>query len=175
MRETLVLALVGLALASRPAIADFERWSADVKDDPFSGGVSVVVDYMATLRSGAVFFCDTQSSGIKVRVIPGWTHVSDINGLSPKMEFAIDGKKLAEANGRTGSIGDSLATAEADLPAGIAHVLTNAFIEARKQVAINDGMSDAPLLLGATGSTKSGLALLACLARQSDFVPDKLP
>lgn len=159
---------LGFLLLAVPgqALADFERWSAEVEDDPFTGGVRVTLSYMETLRSGVFMFCDSTESGFRVRVIPGYAYTPMLDGLRPMMEFAIDGSMLMAEKGTTGSVGDNLAAAEARITGPDADAYVKAFMAAKRQVAIKDGMSDRPALLRASGSTKAGQALAACLTRQ---------
>jgi hypothetical protein len=155
-----------MALSTTSAFADFERWSVETEDDPFSGGQKIVVNYMSTLRSGVFIFCDSAQPGIKVRAVPGWNYVSDLEGFEPTMEFAFDGTKLLSARGATGAVGDNIAAAEVTLLGEQAEKFAQAFAAASKQVAIRDGISDQPHLLRASGSTKSGQALAKCIQKQ---------
>jgi hypothetical protein len=153
------------------ARAGFESWSAEVKDDPFSGGQSVMVTYMSSLRSGVLIFCDSTKDGLRVRAIPGFEFNSVLDAAKPTMEFAIDGKRVGYASASTGTVGENLAASEADLPAGLAANFIRAFMNAHRQVAVKDGISDRPLLLSASGSTRSGKALFACMQKQPSWLP----
>lgn len=155
-----------LLAATNLAAADFLSWSADIENDPFSGGRKVVVNYMSSLRSGVFIFCDSAEPGVRVRAVPGWAYVADLALIEPTIEFAFDGQRLLGAKGSTGSVGDNLAAAEVTLQGEQARQFVEAFAAARKQVAIKDGISDQHHLLKATGSTRSGQQLSACLSRQ---------
>lgn len=166
MRGKIVGALFFLA-AVTPARADFERWSAEVDNDPFTKGQRVVVSYMSTVRSGVFIFCDSAKESFSVRAIPGFAYDQALEAMSPKMSFAIDGNVVLEdIDAETGSVGDNLAAAEVTLSANQASILVDAFMKAGKQVAIQDGISDQPHLLRARGSTKAGGALQKCLDLQ---------
>ena len=121
---------------------------------------------MSTLRSGVVVFCDTSDVGIKIRAIPGFDYVEGLALVSPKASFAIDGQKLLDADGSTGQVGNNLAAVDITLDADKALKFVKAFAAAKKQVAIKDGISDAPHLLTARGSTNAGKALSACIEAQ---------
>jgi len=97
------------AAYSSPALADFQRWSVGIEDDPFSGGKKVSVDYSETIRSGALIQCDTSQQGLRFRVVPGYVHTPVLEYATPTLEFAIDGKRLFAVKGTTGSVGDNLA------------------------------------------------------------------
>lgn len=149
-----------------PALADFERWTAEVEKDPFSGGTKVIADYMSSMRSGVFIFCDSATDGIRVRAIPGFAMEPGMSDLKPMMEFAIDGKRLISSGGRVVSVGDGIAAAESTLVGVNADIFVDAFAGAKKQVAIKDGISDAPHLLRASGSTASGKQLSECIKSQ---------
>lgn len=156
-----------LFVSALPALAGFDNWSVISDDDPFSGGSRVTIGYSSSIRSGALIMCDTAKSGITIRAIPGFVYDAKLSGFEPSMEFAIDGKRLKEEQGRTGAVGDNLAISEADLPREDANEFVEAFSTAKRQVAIKDGISDRPHLLGARGSKKAGAALARCLEKQS--------
>lgn len=162
------LSLAGalLAVSTNLAVADFLRWSAEIENDPFSGGRKVTVNYMSSLRSGIFIFCDSAEPGVRVRAVPGWAYDADLALIEPTLEFAFDGKRLLGAKGSTGSVGDNLAAAEVALQGDQARQFVEAFGTAQKQVAVKDGISDRPHLLKANGSTKSGQQWSACLSRQ---------
>jgi hypothetical protein len=168
VKRLVAIAVSALALTTSSAWADFQRWSAETESDPFSGGQKVTVDYMSTLRSGIFIFCDSAVPGVSVRAVPGWAYVDDLEGFKPIIEFAIDGKLLLSAVGRTGAVGDNIAAAEVTLTDDQAVQFVEAFASARRQVAIKDGISDQPHLLRASGSTKAGQALAGCIKAQKD-------
>jgi hypothetical protein len=152
--------------AAVPAHADFQRWSAETEEDPFSGGRRVTANFMSSLRSGVFIICDTAEQGLTVRAIPGFAHDPALESLSPEIEFAFDGKRLFGQTGRTGSVGDNLAAAETVLTVDNAWLFVEAFDGARKQIAVKDGISDRPHLLTAAGSSKAGAALVKCMQGQ---------
>jgi len=167
MRRIALSMFVALA-ACQAARADFLRWSAESEADPFSGGKKVSVDYMSSVRSGVFMLCDSTEDGLKIRVIPGYAYVTDLDDIKPNMEFAIDGKRLIGREGKTLSVGDNLAAAEVVLKGEDAATFIVAFGNAKSQVAIRDGISDAPHLLKASGSTLSGKKLAECYNAQPE-------
>lgn len=162
----LIFILVALASTAGPAAADFNRWSSETEQDPFSGGKRVTVDYMSSLRSGVIIICDTKETGLMIRAIPGFTFTDVLVGATPEMEFAIDGVRIMGQSGQTGAVGDNLAVAQTMLTKENAETFVAAFAGARKQVAIKDGISDRPYLLSARGSTKAGGDLVSCMDGQ---------
>lgn len=58
--------VMGLAAAS-PALADFQRWSVVVEDDPFDGKGRLSINYMDSLKSGVIILCEQGSNKITVR------------------------------------------------------------------------------------------------------------
>ncbi|CAH0132650.1 hypothetical protein SRABI05_00085 [Agrobacterium fabrum] len=161
-----VLSAVFFASITAPAMAGFQQWSVDTEDDPFSGGKRVTVDFMSSIRSGVIVICDTAEKGLMFRAIPGFVFDSRLQGLTPEIEFAIDGVRLLGQTGETGAVGDNLAAAQVMLTKENAESLVAAFATAKKQIAIKDGISDRPHLLTARGSTKAGASLLTCMKLQ---------
>jgi len=150
-------------LVSGPANAGFDSWTAETEPNPFNKKKSVTVNYMDTLRSGVFLLCDGGTGVLTLRAIPGFTYDAAMVDFEPTLRFAVDGKVIGEAKGETGSVGDNLAIAQAQLDGDLAHKFIDAFIESNSQIAIDSGISDRPTLLGARGSTKSGTALKECL------------
>ncbi len=165
MKFKLPLMLAASMLFSLPAKADFERWSINKESDPFTKGEKVVVDYMSSLRSGVLVFCDTAEPGIEIRAIPGFVYSPDMEALSPEFAVAIDGEVLFTKSARTGMVGDNLAISSLFLDDFDAKRFIDAFAASKKQIAIKDGIADKPHLLKASGSTKAGQALQACLSK----------
>ena len=58
------ITIASLALSYSAANAGFETWSVSVETDPFSKGQRVTVDYMSSIRSGVLIFCDTAEKEI---------------------------------------------------------------------------------------------------------------
>ncbi len=165
--RVLVLSIGILAASAVQASAGFLEWDADVEEDPFSGGKRVTVGYMSSIRSGVVIICDTAEKGVTIRAIPGFAFDGALSGLSPEIEVAFDGKRLLGQEGQTGSVGDNLAIAEVLLSVENSETFVRAFAEAKKQIAVKDGISDRPHLLTARGSTKAGAALVKCMDGQA--------
>ncbi len=164
--KKLGVAVAGLLLSAGTASADFERWSAEIENDPFSNGMRVTVDYMSSIRSGVVIICDTKEPGILIRSIPGFAYEASLMLVTPEMQIAVDGNIMTAGEGETGSVGDNLAVSQVTLTKETASQFVEFFTAARKQVAIKDGISDRPFLLSARGSTKASDALKRCLAGQ---------
>lgn len=146
--------------------AGFQSWSVDTESDPFSGGESVSVNFMTTIRSGVLVLCNSAEKGLRVRAIPGFAYDQRLEGFKPTLKFAFDGKLLFTAEGETGSVGNNLAASEVTLEGDQAKQFVEAFALAKKQVAIDDGIADKPHLLTAKGSTSSGAAIVSCVAKQ---------
>ncbi|WP_274627591.1 hypothetical protein [Arvimicrobium flavum] len=166
MRLATLALFTASTLSINSAAADFLRWSAEIENDPFSGGRKVLVN-MSTIRSGVFIVCDTAEPGVRVRAVPGWAYVPDLALIEPTIEFAFDGERLLGAKGTTGAVGDNIAAAEVLLQGDQARQFVSAFASAQRQVAIKDGISDQPHLLKASGSTKAGEALVGCLDKQT--------
>nr|WP_316654854.1 hypothetical protein [uncultured Gellertiella sp.] len=165
MRKVIILFSM-FALISSPVLAGFDSWSTETEKDPFSGGIRVTVDYSSSLRSGVVIFCDDAQSGIQVRMIPGFAYEPSLADVTPEIEFAIDGQRLLGQEGQTGSVGDNLAISETNLTGDNAKTFVSAFAQAKRQIAIKDGISDRPYLLTARHSKKAGEALVTCMESQ---------
>ena len=162
----LLLGTSVLLASTVSALAGFDRWTTSVEKDPFSGGERVTVDMSTSIRSGIIIFCDTAENGVAVRAIPGFTFDDSLVGVSPKMEFAVDGERITGGTGQAGAVGDNLATAEVRLMRAAALQLVEAFAAAKNQIAVKDGISDRPYLLSVRGSTKAGVALQDCMSKQ---------
>lgn len=160
------LAIAGLLLSAGTASADFERWSAEIENDPFSNGMRVTVGYMSSMRSGILIICDTKEPGMLIRAIPGFAYESSLALVTPEIQIAVDGNIMTAGDGETGSVGDNLAVSQVTLNKETALQFVDLFTAAKKQVAIKDGISDRPFLLSARGSTKASEALKRCIAGQ---------
>jgi len=95
---------------SSPASAGFLRWSAEIENDPFSGGMRVTANFMSTLRSGAIIICDTKDPGVLIRTIPGFTYDPALALYQPEIQIAIDGNVFDAGTGETGAVGDQSRT-----------------------------------------------------------------
>lgn len=122
---------------------------------------------MSSFRSGVVVLCDSAKYGLIVRAIPGFDYTEKLKEFTPTVKFAFDGKLLFDAEGETGSVGNSLAISQVTLDGDQAKKFVDAFALAKKQIAIDDGISDKPHLLSARGSTTAGQAIVACIDKQS--------
>jgi hypothetical protein len=159
-----ILTAIALLASMSAAHADFERWSTEVADDPFNGGQNVTASYMDSLRSGVFIECNSSAGTIVFKVIAGWAYVADLAGFTPIVKYAVDGVVIDVAGvARAGAFGDNIAGIHVDLEPNEARKLVEAFVGAKKQIAIQDGISDQPHLLTARGSTSSGEKLLACI------------
>lgn len=164
MRRWLVC--IAFFISATSSIAGFQTWDASVEEDPFSGGRRVTASFMSSLRSGVLVICDTAEQGLLVRAIPGFAYDPSLEGGTPEIEFAFDGKRLLGQSGQTGAVGDNLAVSQTMLSVDNSWLFVEAFAGAKKQVAIKDGISDRPHLLTASGSTKTGAALVKCMEGQ---------
>ncbi|HZG29925.1 MAG TPA: hypothetical protein VE079_15835 [Ensifer sp.] len=163
--------LLLVALGGSEAAAGFKSWTTKVEDDPFSGGTKVTVDFASSLTSGILIRCDTSQNGMMVRSVPGFRTSDALKDYKPILEFAIDGKRLLGQQGETATVGNDLAVAQVQLTHYHAEALAYAFTKAKKQIAIKDGISDRPFLLGVSGSSKAGAALTRCLGKQVTEAP----
>lgn len=166
--RALVLSMGLFAASIVPASAGFLAWDAEIEEDPFSGGKRVTAGYMSSIRSGVIIICDTAEKGLTLRAIPGFAFDDVLSGETPEIEVAIDGNRLLGQEGQTGSVGDNLAIAEVLLTPENSRAFVKAFAEAKKQIAVKDGISDRPHLMTARGSTKTGAALVKCMDGQAD-------
>jgi hypothetical protein len=162
-RVALVLSL--LAISASGAKADFGSWSTEVKDDPFSGGQIVTADFMSTLRSGVFIFCDSTKNGLRIRSVPGFEFAPGMT-YAEWMRLAIDGKLFAPLIPSVGSVGANLAASEGLMLPDMEADFIKAFTNAKRQIAVKDGISDQPQILSADGSTETGKKLLACMQKQ---------
>lgn len=167
MLKSVIAATVLSIISASTASAGFETWTSESEANPFSGGEKVSATFMTSIRSGVVVLCDTAEAGIRVRAIPGFEYVESLVGFTPTMKFAFDGKVLFDAEGETGSVGQNLAIAQVLLTGEQAKQFVDAFAGAKKQIAIEDGISDSPHLLKANGSTAAGGAVVRCINKQA--------
>lgn len=160
--------VAALSVFSSGAVAGFDSWTSEIEKDPFSGGEKITVTYSSSIRSGVYMFCDTAESGVEIRAVPGYIYEAGMTEYKPAMEFAIDGTRLEFTPGPASvvSVGDNLAAVNLTLSKEQAVTLVKAFASAKRQIAIKDGMSDRPHLLRATGSTRSGQAIVRCVEKQ---------
>lgn len=149
------------------AYAGFERWTSQVENNPFTGGTDVTVLYNLSARSQVSLSCDSAENGVNLVAIPGWEMTSSIDGFEPSMKIAVDGNIiLSGLIAQIGAFGENLAGAYITLTKEDAVKLTEAFVTAQKQIAIEDGMSTKPFLMSARGSTASALKLKQCYEAQ---------
>jgi hypothetical protein len=166
-RRVTGVALLMLIAMGGHAFADFAAWGSSVENDPFSGDTKVTVDFLSSMNSGVLMICNTQRTGILVRTFSG-LHFSDVpKGATTVLEFAIDGDRLLFQRGETIPIGNNFATAQVRLTRENSKALVSAFTKATRQIAIKDGISDGPFLLGTSGSLKAGSMLNECLNKQA--------
>ncbi len=72
-RATLALTL-GLSLFENQASAGLDAWSAEVEEDPFTGGKNVAIGYSTSMRSGVFLSCDSSTKTLEIKLIPGWAY-----------------------------------------------------------------------------------------------------
>ena len=114
-----------------------------------------------------MLLCDSAQDGLTIRSIPGFAYDSRLDGFTPTLKFAFDGKLLFDSEGEVGKVGDNLAISQVQIKGDQARQFVNAFAAAKKQIAISDGISDKPQLLTARGSTTAGPAIVACIDKQT--------
>ncbi|WP_433762166.1 hypothetical protein [Brucella anthropi] len=131
------------------AQAGFPSWRTETEDDPFTGGKKITVDNLVSLRS-----------------VPGFEYSPGLDGFKPTASFAIDGKKLFDADSEVDAVGNNIAAASFKLDAEQSTEFVNTFMASKKQVAMKDGIADRPQLLSANGSTKAGQKLMPCVDEQ---------
>lgn len=168
---TLVLAGIAFFLGSADLKAGFGRWTVDTESDPFSKGDNVVAGYLSSVRSGVFIECDTAGYGIEVRAVAGWevtsTELLALEAMDPKAAIAVDGEVLLQdLDTKPGACGQRVACITLTLDSKESEKLLNAFVSAKNQIALRDGISNKPHLLSAKGSTKSAKALLSCTKQQ---------
>ncbi|WP_242220022.1 hypothetical protein [Shinella zoogloeoides] len=159
-------ALLALVVFASPAAAGFNSWTSESTPDPFTGGVKVEVNYSSSLRSGIFILCDSADHGLEVRAIAGWDYVADLDKLDAEGKIAVDGKVILDVKGKPGAYGNNVAGVSFVLKLDEARTLVDALAGAQSQVAIKDGISAEPHLMGARGSTKSASSLQKCLSAQ---------
>lgn len=172
MKFRLLAAIIPAFLATQ-ALA-YEVWNFKVEKDPFEGADRVTVSYFQSERSGVVILCRPDEGGLHFRMLPGWrfdggdTEKYD-HAIMSKFAIAVDGKVLdvTPTKSRFGNIDDNLANADVHIDHDSARNVVEAWINAKSQIALKDGVSDSPFLLTARGSTNSGRALEGCLDNQS--------
>ena len=164
-RATLALTL-GLSLFANQASAGFETWSAEVEEDPFSGGKNVEIGYSTSMRSGVFLSCNSSAKILTIKIITGWAYEPSLALISPEVEVMTDGKPIGKYSGRTGAFGDNVAGVIVELTGKNADRISQAFIASMTQIAFKDGISDRPHLLKAKGSTKTGHQMTLCLHGQ---------
>lgn len=164
--KKLVVAAMAAMVGAGAAHAGFDSWTVESEEDPFSKGQRVTANISTSMRSGVIVICDTAERGLMVRAVPGFAYSDSMADFEPMLEFAFDGERLFGQLGETGAVGDNIAASQAMLTPSNAEMFVNAFAAAKKQIAINDGISDRPHLLAARGSTRAGEALQACMRKQ---------
>lgn len=163
-----IFTVIAIACMATPAKADFQRWSAEVEENPFSGGTNVVLNYSLALRTQVQVNCDSSGDGIELIAIPGYEYTSDMALFFPTVKLAVDGEIII--NGvvsDVGAFGANQAGVKAQLNKEQAEKLTSAFVSAKRQIAVEDGMSSKPFLLTARGSTAAAQKLRLCYEAQS--------
>ena len=157
--------LVGISVG--PASAGFERWTAEVKKNPFSSGTDVSLNYSVSQRQAVLLTCDSGQSGVRLIAIPGYEATATSLLYEPTMKIAVDGEIILEGlKGSVSAFGANLAGVSVDLAKSDADKLTDAFVSARRQIAVEDGMSSRPFLLTARGSTAAARKLKTCYLAQ---------
>jgi len=147
--------------------AGFQRWSTEIKSNPFSGGKDIDVLFNASRTQQVQVTCNSSKSGIQFVAIPGFELPSSLAGEIVDVKIAVDGAiVVADQKGVVSAFGANLAGVVIPLDKNSATKVTEAMINATRQIAISDGISTQPFLLNARGSTKAGKSLNECLAVQ---------
>lgn len=152
-----------IAMASAPAEAGFDRWSAETKYDPFTKGEQVTVSYMDSMRSGAAIICDAASSEVMIRVVPGYAFEQVMIDDTPKMAVAFDDVIMDLGTGEATSVGDNFAAVQVKVDLFTANRFSRLFRDAKRQIAFKDGMSERPMIMTARGSGRAGNDLARCI------------
>jgi hypothetical protein len=166
-----ILAIILLStLSAGNAFAGWNKWSSEVKVDPFTKGEKVFLDFSLSRNSSLNIKCDTSKSGIEILAIPGWRGDQSTTARTPQIQLAIDGDLLFAGETVNTSVGlyggDYLVGISALLDPRQSVEFINRFARAKRQIAMNDGMSSGPMIATARGSTKSGKSLTKCLGKQ---------
>jgi hypothetical protein len=165
------LAVIAAVLITvNSAYAGWNKWSSEVKKDPFTGGEKVFLGFSPSTNSSLSIKCDTSKTGIEVRSIPGWRGDDSLTDRQPTIKLAIDGDLLFTNQTIATSVGlyggDYLIGISAMLDQRQSQEFIARFVKAKRQIAMDDGMSTGPTITTARGSTKSGRALIKCLGKQ---------
>lgn len=161
------VALGSLMALVSPAEAGFQRWTATVTSNPFSDGTNVSVLYNMNRRAQVQVRCDSGEQGIELVMIPGYEMSFGASAFRPTVRIAVDGEIILEGiRGEVSAYGANQAGVSITLQRADADVLTDAFVKALRQIAIEDGMSQEPLLLTARGSTAAARKVQQCYQAQ---------
>jgi hypothetical protein len=152
------------------ANAGWKKWSSDVKTDPFTKGEKVFLGFSLSTSSSLIVRCDTSQTGIEVRAIPGWRGDNSLLDRKPEVKLAIDGDLLFTNQKIDTNVnlygGDYLVGISAMLNRRQSEEFIARFVKAKRQIAMDDGMSTGPTITTARGSTRAGRALIKCLGKQ---------
>lgn len=172
MKFRLLAAIIPAFFATQ-ALA-YDTWNVEVEKDPFTGSERITVSYFQSARSGVFILCRPDESGLNLRMLPGWRFDDGdteryAEAIMSRFAIAVDGEVLDVTPTKTsfGNIDDNLANADVHIDHDAARKVVEAWINAKSQIALKDGVSDGPFLLTARGSTNSGRVLESCLDSQS--------
>ncbi|MEP2945906.1 MAG: hypothetical protein ABJN11_16060 [Lentilitoribacter sp.] len=154
-------------LTTNIAYAGFERWTTTAKNNPFSGGVDVSVLYNVSRDAQVQVQCDSGEQGITIVAIPGYEVTGGVLSLEPAVNIAIDGEIiLSDVKARISAFGANLVGIVIKLEKQNADKLTDGFLSAQSQIALDDGISTKPFLLTAKGSTSAAKKVKQCYQAQ---------
>lgn len=171
--KTKLLSLALLLVSMNSANAGFERWTASAKKNPFSGGVDVSVIYNVSRNSQVQVQCDSGKQGIKIVAIPGFEASADLLIFTPSIRFAVDGKIiLTDVPAKVSVFGANLAGVAITLTKENADKFTDGLLSAKRQIALEDGISSKPFLLTARGSTAAARKIKQCYQAQKGAAPE---
>lgn len=171
--RTILLGFTLIFATITTANAGFERWTAETKKNPFSGGVDVSVLYNLNRDAQIQVNCDSAKQGITITAIPGYEASSDSLAFKPTIRFAVDGEIiLSDIAARTAAYGANLLGVVIELTKENADKFTDGLLSAKRQIAIEDGMSTEPFLLTAKGSTAAAQKVKQCYQAQKGVAPE---
>lgn len=158
---------------STDAYAGFERWTANSKKNPFSGGTDVSVLYNVSRVAQVQVQCDSGKQGITIVAIPGYEVTPDALAYKPTVRFAVDGEIiLSGVSASVSAFGANLAGVVIELTKENADKVTDGLLAAKRQIAIEDGLSSKPFLLTARGSTAAAKKVKQCYQAQKGDAPE---
>lgn len=159
-----------LNLASGYAHAEEGKWVTEIQNDPFAKAQRIRIGYLSPGEVGVFLFCYQDVGGFNLTVVPGYPHESWMDRRPALMELAVDGRHVWEEKAKVGKFDNGLVYSEIDFTPLTGRWLVDAFIQAREQIAILDGIGERGHLLNVDGARKAGEAISRCMNKEA--VPD---